>query len=168
MRQVIVRFALVALAGFGLHGCSGGGVAERVIKAEPQEIVEAMNRSLRGDGMEVVARADSGDRYRLELDADELREHPSFARLSEQGDLVLNASVNRRKIEFTANFESGLVAGYTIEMERVPEGTHARVTPLIRQPGGGEPNAAAQAALQLGFKRIGEQTLASIADVAES
>ena len=166
MRNVVVLFLMLAFG--ALPGCAGGGgVAERVIRAGPQEIVEAMNRSLRSDGMEVVARGDDGDRYRLALTAEEMRRHPAFSRLAEQGDLVLKAKVNRRRIEFTANFDSGLVAGYQIDMERVPEGTHARVTPLIRTPGG-ENQAAAQTAVQLNFRRIGEQTLATIARAAES
>ena len=55
---------VIALGGLGIHGYSGqdgGGPAERVIRAEPSEIVEAMNRSLRSDGVEAVSRSDRGD-----------------------------------------------------------------------------------------------------------
>ena len=115
MRGVIAFFMVIALGGLGIHGYSGesdGGPAERVIRAEPSEIVEAMNRSLRSDGMEVVSRSDSGDYYRLALTAEEMRQHPKYERLAEQGDLTFNAHVTSRQIEFTANFESGLVAGF--------------------------------------------------------
>ena len=64
MRGVIAFFMVIAMGGLGVHsygGAGAGGNAERVIRAEPSEIVEAMNRGLRSDGMETVARSDSGD-----------------------------------------------------------------------------------------------------------
>ena len=172
MRGVIAFFMVIALGGLGIHGysgASGGGSAERVIRAEPSEIVEAMNQSLRSDGMEVVSRSDSGDYYRLALTAEEMRRNPKYARLAEQGDLTFNAHVTSRQIEFTADFESGLVAGFTIEMIPVPDrgGTLARVSPLLRD-GGREENQALYASLQRNFGRYGEQTLETIADAAES
>jgi hypothetical protein len=172
MRGVIAFFMVIALGGLGIHGYGGssdGGPAERVIRAEPEEIVEAMNRSLRGDGMEVVSRSDSGDYYRLELTAEEMRRHPKYERLAEQGDLTFNAHVTSRQIEFTANFESGLVAGFNIQMIPTSDGsgTLARVNPLLRD-GGREENQALHASLQRNFSRYGRQTLETIANVAES
>ena len=172
MRGVIAFFIVIALGGLGVHGYGGagaGGTAERVIRAEPSEIVEAMNRSLRSDGMETVARSDSGDYYRLALSAEEMRQHPKYARLADQGDLTFNAHVTQRQIEFTANFESGLVAGFTIDMSPAPsgDGTLARVSPLLRA-GEREGNQAFQQSLQRNFARYGEQTLDTIANAAES
>ena len=169
MRGLIAFFMVVGLAGLGIHGCSGmggGGVSERLIRAEPAEIVEAMNRSLTSDGMEVVSRSDSGDYYSLALTAEEMRGHPKFARLADQGDLTFNARVTSRRIEFTANFESGLVSGFTIDMTPAEGGTQARVSPVIRD-NGREANQALYTALQRNFTRYGEQTLATIANAAE-
>ena len=174
MRGVIAFFIVIALGGLGVHGSGGagagaGGSAERVIRAEPSEIVEAMNRSLRSDGRETVARSDSGDYHRLALSAEEMRQHPKYARLADQGDLTFNAHVTPRQIEFTANFESGLVAGFTIDMTPAPsgDGTLARVSPLLRA-GEREGNQAFQQSLQRNFARYGEQTLETIANAAES
>lgn len=177
MRGVIILFMVLAMAGIGVHGCAsyvGGSTAgatasERVIDAEPGEIVEAMNRSLRADGMEVVSRSDSGDHYRLALSADEMRRHPKFARLAEQGGLTFNARVSRSEIEFTADFESGLVAGFTMHLSPAPDGrgTLARVEPLIRD-GGRENDPRLMAALRSNWSRFGENALDTIAEAAES
>ena len=175
MRGLIVFFILIALGGVGIHGCSsaigGSGstpASERVIQAEPGEIVEAMNRSLQSDGMEVVSRSDSGDHYRLSLSAEEMRQHPSYARLAEQGSLTMDARVTRSQIEFAATFESGLVAGFTIDMSPAPggSGTLARVAPLIRGTGRDQ-DAALTASLNRNFARFGERVLETVADAAE-
>ena len=44
-----------------------------------------------------------------------MRQNPKYERLAEQGDLTFNAHVTSRQIEFAADVESGLVAGFTIE-----------------------------------------------------
>jgi hypothetical protein len=173
MRAVIVLFILLAIGGLGTHGCSravGGSSAaatERVIQAEPGEIVEAMRASLIAEGMEAVSRADSGDYYRATLSGAELRSNPQYARLADQGDLVFNARVNRQGIEFTATFESGLVSGFNIEMSPAPGGaTNARVAPILRPSGRAQDERYADM-LQRNFSRFGERVLESVADAAE-
>ena len=175
MRGIIAFFMILGMGGLAVHGCAstvgggGGQVTERVIRAEPAQIVEAMNRSLSGDGMEVVSRSDSGDYYRLALTEAEMRSNPQFGRLADQGAVVFNAHVTQAKIEFTANFDSGLVSGFTIDMTRTSDGsgTLARVSPVIRN-NGQAPNEAMMAALSRNFGRYGERTLETIANAAES
>jgi hypothetical protein len=172
MRGVIAFFMIVGMSGIGVHslsGSGGGGTSERVIHADRSQIVEAMNRSLSGDGMEVVARSDSGDDYRLALTAEEMRQHPKFSRLAEQGDLSFNAHVTQERIDFTADFDSGLTAGFRIDMTPAPDGvsTVARVSPVIRD-NGSDRTADFSAALSRNFTRYGEQTLETIANAAES
>ena len=173
MRGIIAFFMILGMGGLAVHGCAstvgagGGGVTERVIRAEPAQIVEAMNRSLSADGMEVVSRSDSGDYYRLAMTEAEMRSNPQFGRLADQGAVVFNAHVTQAKIEFTANFDSGLVSGFTIDMSPTTDGTLARVSPVIRN-NGQAPNEAMMAALSRNFGRYGERTLETIADAAES
>ena len=176
MRAVIVLFMVLAMAGIGMHGCAsyvggsaGTGSVERVIDAEPGEIVEAMNRSLRADGMEVVSRSDSGDHYRQSMSAAEMRSHPKFARLADQGGLTFNARVSRSEMVFTADFDSGLVAGFTMHLSPAPDGrgTLARVEPLIRD-GGRENDPAVIASLRRNWSRYGENALDTVAEAAES
>lgn len=175
MRAVIVLFVLLAAGGLGTHGCSraiGGGsgsaaATERVIHAEPGEIVEAMRASLIAEGMEPVSRADSGDYYRSTLSGAALRTDPQYSRLADQGDLVFNARVNRQGIEFTATFESGLVSGFNIEMSPGTGGTtSARVEPILR-PSGRPLDERYVESLQRNFARFGERVLETVADAAE-
>ena len=170
MRGVIAFFMVIGMGAVGVHSYSpgGGGPAERVIHADPNEIVEAMNRELRSEGMEVVSRSDSGDTYRLALTAEELRQHPKYSRMAAEGDLTLDAHVTSSRIEFVCNFESGLAVGYTIDLSRAADGngTLAQVHPLVRNTG--RDDARMQTALESSFRRYGEQTLEVIADAAES
>ena len=170
MRGIIAFFMVIGMGAVGVHSYSpgGGGQAERVIHAEPNEIVEAMNRELRSEGMEVVARSDSGDDYQLALTAEELRQHPKFSRMAEEGDVTLNAHVTSSRIEVACHFESGLVVGYSIDLSRAPDGsgTLARVRPLVRDSHGEDRRL--EAAMESSFLRTGEHTLELIADAAES
>ena len=175
MRAVIVLFVLLAIGGLATHGCSravggsgsGAAASERVIRAEPGEIVEAMRASLIAEGMTPVSRADSGDYYRSTLSGAELRSNPQFSRLAEQGDLVFNARVNRQGIEFTATFDSGLVSGFNIEMSPGEGGTtNARVSPILR-PSGRPLEERYVASLERNFARFGERVLETVAETAE-
>ncbi len=173
MRAVIALFMIIAMGGLAVHGWAGigGGLdvpSERLIRAEPSRIVAAMHDRLGRDGMEVVSRSDSGDYYRLEVSAAELRDHPKFSRLAAQGGLVLNARVTRRRIEYTARFDSGLVSGFTIDLSPAPDGdgTLARVAPVLRA-GGSDRTGAFSETLQSSFARHGADVLKPIADAVE-
>lgn len=168
-----IFFVMLFSASLWISGCAtrygGSGATERVIAAEPAEIMTAVGRSFEADGMERVSRSDSGDIYQGQLSEAQLRSHSAFSALSGRGPMTLRAQVNRSRIEFTGSFaDSDTVLGFTVALSPAPDGqgTLARVEPLIRGLDGEAEQSQADN-MRRSFARQGGTVLDSIARASE-
>lgn len=168
----IILIFLAVTSSLWLGGCSttsGGGTAERIIQAEPAQIVENVGREFQAGGMDLISRSDRGDIYETELSAEALRDHATLAQLAEHGNMTLRARVSRTEIEFTSRFpDTETVVGFMINLSPAPQGdgTLARMEPILRT-GGGESDQRMAEGLRRSFSRHGERMLESIVRSAE-
>ena len=168
-----IFFVLLFGSSLWISGCAtrygGSGVVERVIAAEPAEIMTAVGHSLQRDGLERISRSDGGDIYQAQLSSDELRQHPMLAEIAREGAMTLRARVSRSRIEFTSSFpDSDTVIGFTVALSPAPQGsgTLARLEPVVRGLDTEEERRRADS-LRRSFARQGEQLLAGIARASE-
>jgi hypothetical protein len=171
----IIFMALLFGSSLWISGCAstgggGGGTAERIIRAEPSQIMASVGRGFEAEGLELISRSDIGDIYQGELSAEQLRELPALAQLAEHGAMTLRARVSRSQIEFTSSFpNTEMVVGFTVALSPAAdgEGTLARLEPLLRGTVSEEERRRFEA-LSRNFGSRGEQLLEGIASSAES
>jgi hypothetical protein len=168
-----VFFILLFGSSLWISGCAsrygGSGVAERVIAAEPSEIVTAVGRSFESEGMERISRSDSGDIYQMELSQEQLRSHPTLAQIADRGAMTLRARVSRSQIEFTSSFpDSDTIVGFTVALSPATggQGTLARLEPLVRGLDTEEEQREAEG-MRRSFASRGESFLDTIARASE-
>lgn len=172
MRGLAIIVILLAFAGsLWLVGCSTTGEAgtERIIRAEPAEIVENVGRELGAGGMTLVSRSARGDVYERILSAPDMSAHPALAPLAGRGAMTLRARVSRSGIEFTSRFQgSETIVGFMINLSPAPdgEGTLAQMQPILRGASGTDRQMAER--LRRSFATRGTRMLETIARSAES
>jgi hypothetical protein len=168
-----IFFILLFSTSLWISGCStgggGSGVAERVIAAQPAEIMTAVGRTFESEGMERISRSDGGDIYQIQLSQEQLRGHSTLSSIAERGAMTLRARVSRSQIELTSSFpDSDTVLGFTVALSPAPDGqgTLARLEPLVQGLDTEEERRQAEA-MRRGFARQGETFLAGIARASE-
>jgi hypothetical protein len=92
--------AMLLFGGFlarpgGAASSRSDGHSSRHIRAPRADVVDALRAMMRQDGMELVSRADDGDRYRAVIPAARLNADPKFSGAgSVVGDVVITARVH--------------------------------------------------------------------------
>jgi hypothetical protein len=91
--------------GGGLAGASSGPSASaQQVDAPPAAVVDALRSSMAADGLELVSRSETGDRYRLTVPAYAMAQNPEYAGLSRLGDLIVTARVHEGGAEVHTGF----------------------------------------------------------------
>lgn len=130
-----VAMALLLFGGYATR--PGGGLASastgssghsEQVDAPPAAIVEALRASMAADGLALVSRSETGDRYTATLPAYVMAQDPEYAELSRLGDLVITARVHEGGAEVHTGFtmiDTG--ADYRIVVTPAADGQTSRV-----------------------------------------
>jgi|GEM_PF-6870763 len=135
-------FALIVVAGAifgglltprgGGSGSASAGAARefsRSVDADPREVMDAVRDSLRAEGLDLVSRADDGDRLRQVIPSTVLSREPDFASLARYGDMIVTARVGSSEAEVRTGFALiSTAAHYRIVAAPGPDGKGSVVT----------------------------------------
>lgn len=130
-----IAMALLLFGGYatrpggGLASAStGAGGHSQQVDAPPAAVVEALRSSMAADGLELVSRSETGDRYQLTVPAYAMAQDPEYTELSRLGDLVITARVHEGGAEVHTGFtmiDTG--ADYRIVVTPAADGQKSRV-----------------------------------------
>ena len=167
-------FALLVLGGFLTRPGGGLASAERTpadggrhsteVAAAPRDVMAAVRDSLVSDGLDLVSRADDGDRLRAVVPSTALAQDPEMAALARYGDMIITARVGASEAEVTTAFAMiGTEAHYRITA--VPGGDRRTSTVTMEasvEEGEGRDSRRVARGLRTVIDRSGRELLDSV------
>ena len=172
-------FSLLLLGGFltrpggGLtsaEGASDRGRHSATVAASPREVMAAVRESLVADGLDIVSRADDGDRLRAVVPSTVLARDPEMTALSRYGDMIITARVGPSEAEVTTGFAMiGTRAHYRITAASAGDAKASTVTMEASvEEGSGRDSRRVARGLRTVIDRSGRELLDHVIAVAGS